>query len=161
MNKKNNQNKVILTEESRQQLQQKLDELITRRKEIAGEIRDAKDLGDISENTEFAAAREAQAHIQLEIEEIEDLLKNYDLFKEDKKTKNTVTIGTTVKFEDTKTGETEEVKIVTIADTDPLARKISNESPLGKALIGSKKGDVVEFESLGGMMKLKVVDFKK
>lgn len=156
-----NNNKVILTEESRAQLEAKYRELLEKSKEISMEIRDAKDLGDLSENAEFTAAREAQSQIHAEMEEIKAQLDNHSIFVEDKKSRNTITIGTRVKYEVVSTKEVHEVKIVTIADTDPLANKISNESPLGKALIGNKKNAVVDFHTPGGMMQVKIIELSK
>lgn len=157
----NTDGKVLLTEESLEQLRQRYEELIAKRKEIAGEIREAKDFGDLSENTEFTAARESQSHLQTEILEIKAILENYNIFKEDKKSKNTITIGTNVKFEYLDTNEVEEIKIVTIADTNPLEGKISNESPLGKALLGNKKNSVVTIHTPDGPMDVKVLDISK
>lgn len=157
----NKDGKVILTEEALRQLEQRYEELITKRKEIAGEIREAKDFGDLSENTEFTAARESQSHLQTEIMEIKAILENHNIFKEDKKTKNTITIGTTVKFEYVRSKEVEEVKIVTIADTNPLEGKISNESPLGKALMGNKKNSVIHLHTPEGMEEIRVLELSK
>ncbi len=153
--------KVILTEESRAQLEAKYKELLEKSKEISKEIREAKDFGDLSENAEFTAAREAQSQIHAEMEEIKAQLDNHSIYVEDKKSKNTITIGTKVKYEVVDTKKVHEVKIVTIADTDPLANKISNESPLGKALIGNKKNAVVDFNTPGGAMQIRVLEISK
>lgn len=157
----NNNGKVLLTEDSLRQLEQRYEELIAKRKEIAGEIREAKDFGDLSENTEFTAARETQSHLQKEILEIKAILENHNIYKEDKKNKNLIDIGSFVKFEYLDTHEIEEIKIVTIADTDPLEGKISNESPLGKALKGHKKNSVISFHTPEGMQEIKILEVSK
>lgn len=156
-----NNGKVLLTEDSLRQLEQRYEELIAKRKEIAGEIRDAKDFGDLSENTEFNAARESQSHLQKEILEIKAILENHNIYKEDKKNKNLIDIGSVVKFEYLDSNEVVEIKIVTIADTNPLEGKISNESPLGKALKGHKKNNIVSFHTPEGMQEIKILEVSK
>ncbi len=153
--------KVLLTEEAAQKLRAELEELIALRQEYADDIRTAKDFGDLSENSEYTAAKEAQTITQAKIEEKKALLENYEVYKEEKGSKNKVTIGSRVKFEYVESGEIEEIEIVTIVDTDPLAGKISNESPLGFALMGQKKNSVVAIQTPTGAQDVKILSISK
>ena len=130
---------------------------VTRREEVAEKIKEAREQGDLSENAEYDAAKEEQKEIEARIFEIENILKNsYVVDKKDLK-KGVVNIGCKVKLLDEKHDEEIEYTIVGATEADSLNGKISNESPLGKALMGKKKDDVVVLESIKGKPEYKVL----
>ena len=110
---------------------------------ITRELVEARALGDLSENADYDAAREGQARIEARIKEIEVILNNYELIKEKVSTK-TVQIGCTVRIKMIDFDEEDKYEIVGVIEADPLENKISNESPLAKAILGHKIGEVVE-----------------
>ena len=117
---------------------------VNRRREIADEIREAKAQGDLSENYEYTAAKEAQADLEARICEIEHIINHAEVIEESDD-KQVVNLGSTVTVKDMETDEKEEYTIVGSTEADPLEGKISNESPLGMALLDKKKNAVVEF----------------
>ena len=152
--------KVILTEEGYQQLQKKLDELkFVKRPEITERIKVARDFGDLSENAEYDAAKNEQARIEGEIAEIEATLKIAEIIKGGG-AKDVVAVGKTVKVLDVDFDETTIYEIVGTTEADITKNKISNESPLGKALIGSKVGDEVTVKAPQGAYQVKVVSIE-
>ncbi len=153
--------KVLLTEEAAEKLRKEVEELIALRHEYADDIRAAKDFGDLSENTEYTAAKEAQKITQAELDEKLALLENYEIYHEDKKSKNKVTLGSKVKIEYLESKEVDEVTIVTIIDMNPLEGKISNESPLGSAIMGQKKGAKVMIQTPQGPQEVKILSIVK
>lgn len=154
--------KNVLTVEGLKALQDELHELkVVRRAEIAEKIKEAREQGDLSENAEYDAAKDEQRDIELRIEEIEKILKNAEVFDEEDVSADTIGIGTTVKIVDKETKEELEYKIVGSTEVDSLNGKISNESPVGRALIGAKKGASIEVETPVGVLKYKVVSFTK
>jgi transcription elongation factor GreA len=153
--------KVLLTKEGLKQLEQEhlhlKDEVM---KEIAQKIKEAKEFGDLSENSEYIEAKEHQAATAARIIEIENMLRNVEIIDEKKAAKsNTVQLGSnvTVRALDTKEKEKEEYTIVGSTEADPFNGKISNESPLGKALIGKKEKDKVEFKAPKGMREYELL----
>ncbi len=135
--------KTLLTKEKIQELQWELKKLIEKdRVEVIQEIKDARAQGDLSENAEFDSAREKQGIIEDRIRELEDLLENSDVLTKQSST-SSVSIGSTVEIKFDKTSKVEKFTIVTTYETNPFNNKISNQSPLAIALMGSKKGDVV------------------
>ena len=139
--------KTLLTKEKIQKLQQELKKLIEKdRVQVIQEIKDARAQGDLSENAEFDSAREKQGVIEDRIIELEDLLENSDVLTK-QSSNSTVSIGSTVEIQRDKSTKTEKFTIVTTYETDPFENKISNQSPLAIALMGSKKGDVVIVEA--------------
>ena len=128
-----------LTDEGKAELEAELAELKGRRGEIAEKIANARDYGDLSENAEYDAAREEQGHVEGRIAELEDILKNADIIKAGK-SDGTVKVGSTVTLHN---GKKVTYQIVGPVEADPIAGKISNESPIGVALLGKKKGDKV------------------
>ncbi len=139
--------KTLLTKEKIQKLQQELKKLIEKdRVQVIQEIKDARAQGDLSENAEFDSAREKQGVIEDRIIELEDLLENSDVLTK-QSSNSTVSIGSTVEIQRDKSTQTEKFTIVTTYETDPFENKISNQSPLAIALMGSKKGDVVIVEA--------------
>lgn len=154
--------KNILTEEGLKALEEELQDLkVYRRKEVAQKIKEAREQGDLSENAEYDAAKEEQRDIELRIEEIDKILKNAELVIDDDVDSSVINIGCTVKIKDLEYKETLEYKIVGSTEANSLKGKISNESPVGKALIGAKKGQTVEVEAPSGMIKYKILEITK
>ena len=154
-NKKN-----ILTESGYQALADELENLkVVKRKYIAQKIKEAREQGDLSENAEYDAAKDEQRANESRIEELESIIKNATVINEDELEKDLVNIGATVRFLDEEFDEELEYKIVGSTEADIMKGLISNESPLGKGLIGSKVGDEIEVESPDGVSKYKILSF--
>jgi len=153
---------VILTEDGLKEKQEKLDYLKTvKRAEISEQIKEARAFGDLSENAEYDEAKNEQARVENEIAQLEKLLRNAVVFEDDSVDPNTVNIGTTVRILDVEFGEEEEYQIVGSVEADADRRRISNESPVGNALLGKKVGDVAIVQTPAGDVQLKVVGIKK
>lgn len=136
---------VFLTEDGLKRLENELDDLKTvRRKEIAEKIKQALSFGDISENSEYDQAKNDQAQLEERIAKLETMLRNAKIIDEDDITTDIVGIGSKVLVKDLEYDEEMEFIIVGSAEADPYNGKISNESPVGSALLGQKSGDVVE-----------------
>ena len=143
--------KHILTNKGMKALEDELQELkVVTRKEIAQKIKEAREQGDVSENAEYDAAMDEQRAIESRIEELEKIIKNAEVIDESIYDKDTVSIGNTVKFYDNEFDEELEYRIVGSTESDIMNKLISNESPLGKALIGSRVGDKIEVEGADG-----------
>ena len=156
------QKKNILTVEGLKALQDELEELKSvRRAEIAQKIKEAREQGDLSENAEYDAAKEEQRDIEIRIEEIEKILKHAEVYEEDEDSADKISIGTTVTIIDKEYNEELIYKIVGSTEADSLNGKISNESPLGKALIGKKKGVTVKVETEAGIIEYKIKAIEK
>lgn len=150
--------KHVMTYEGVKKLEEELETLKTvKRKEITEKIKVALGFGDLSENAEYTEAKNEQAFVEGRIVQLENLLKNTHVVDESELPKGTVNIGSLVKVEDFDLEETIEYYIVGSAEADPMNSKISNESPVGKALIGKKKGDVVEAHTPTGLIRMKVL----
>ena len=150
--------KNILTYEGLRQYEEELEELkVVRRQEVAQKIKEARAQGDLSENAEYDAAKDEQRDIEARIEELEKILKNAEVVVEDEVDLGRINIGCKVKVKDLTDNETLEYKIVGSSEANSLQGKISNESPVGKALIGAKKGDTVAVETQAGTFKYKVM----
>lgn len=143
-----------LTAAGKLDLEKELEELISRRGAVAQRIADARDYGDLSENSEYAEARNEQNQLESRIAEIEEILRNASVIKT--KTSSTVIIGSTVALE-TAAGKKVEYIIVGSVEADPLEGKISNESPIGQALIGKKVGDEIHIKTRSGEVAYKIV----
>ena len=157
MTKKN-----ILTSEGLKKLEDELDELIVvKRKEVAQKIKEAREQGDLSENAEYDAAKDEQRDIEARIEEIEKILKNAEIVDEDEVNTEAINIGCQVTILDCEFDEELTYKIVGSTEANSLKGKISNESPVGKALIGKKVGDMVSVETQVGTVQYKVLDIQK
>ncbi len=128
---------------------------------MAQKIKEAREQGDLSENAEYDAAKEEQRDIELRIEEIDKILKNAELVVDDDIDSSVINIGCTVKIKDLEFNEEMEYKIVGSTEANSLKGKISNESPVGKALIGAKKGQTVEVEAPSGVLKYKILEITK
>ena len=157
MDKKN-----ILTYEGLQKLENELQDLkVVRRKEVAQKIKEAREQGDLSENAEYDAAKDEQRDIEARIEELEKILKNAEVVVEEEVDLDKINIGCRVKILDMEFNEELEYKLVGSTEANSLKGKISNESPVGKALIGAMVGDVVEVETQAGMLKYKVLEIQR
>ena len=140
--------KHILTSKGLQALEDELQDLkVVRRKEIAQKIKEAREQGDLSENAEYDAAKDEQRSIESRIEELENIIKFAEVIDESSFDTDKVSIGSTVRFHDEEFDEDLEYRIVGSTESDIINKKISNESPIGRALLGSRVGDVVVVES--------------
>lgn len=152
---------VHLTPEGKKELEDKLSYLKNiRRTEIAELISEARAQGDLSENAEYDAAKELQAKNEYEIAEVEAMLKNAIVIDESVLDANTVEVGVTVKVSFLNMGMEDEYQIVGIAEADPFKNRISNDSPVGKGLLGHKVGETVEIETPGGVSRIKILGIK-
>lgn len=152
--------KNLLTREGLKKYEDELQELkVVKRKEVAQKIKEAREQGDLSENAEYDAAKDEQRDIEARIEELEKILKNVEVVDDDDtQDLDKVSFGLVVKVKDNEFDDEMEFKIVGATEANSLKGKISNESPLGKALIGSKKGDVVTVEAPAGIIEYTVLD---
>ena len=154
--------KNILTYEGLKALEDELHDLkVNRRREVAQKIKEARELGDLSENAEYDAAKEEQRDIEQRIEEIDKILKKAEVVVDEDIDFGVINVGSTVTIKDLEFDEEMQYKIVGSTEADSLQGKISNESPVGKALIGAQKGDVVEVETPAGIIKYEILDFHK
>ncbi|MDR7866753.1 MAG: transcription elongation factor GreA [Sporomusaceae bacterium] len=152
---------IILTAEGLKKIEQKLDHLKSvRRRDVAERIKQAIEFGDISENSEYEDAKNEQAFIEGEILTLEKMLRNAKLIDEDEISADVVTIGSTVVLKDLEFGDELEYTIVGSAEADPTESRISNESPVGEAILGRKVGSVVEVNVPAGSLKYEIVDIK-
>lgn len=149
--------KNLLTYAGLKKLEDELHDLkVVKRKEVAEKIKEAREQGDLSENAEYDAAKDEQRDIELRIEEIEKILKNAEVVVEDEIDLDKINLGCKVTVYDFEFEEEMELKIVGSTEANSLEGKISNESPVGKALMGRTVGDVVEVEMPVGIMKYEV-----
>ena len=154
--------KNILTYEGLKRYEDELQNLkVVKRKEVAQKIKEAREQGDLSENAEYDAAKDEQRDIELRIEELEKLLKNAEVVVEDEIDLDKINIGCKVKVYDVDEDEEMEFKIVGSTEANSLQNKISNESPVGQALIGKKVGDVVDVETESGVIQYKVLEIQR
>lgn len=152
----------LMSYEKLQQLEDELHELKeVKRAEIAQKIKEAREQGDLSENAEYDAAKDEQRDIELRIEEIEKILKNAEVYLEEDIAADVVGLGSTVTILDVEYNEEVVYKIVGSTEADSLNGKISNESPVGKALVGAKKGATITVEAPAGELKYKVLKVEK
>ena len=150
--------KNLMTYEGLKKLEDELQDLkVNRRKEVAQKIKEAREQGDISENAEYDAAKDEQRDIEARIEEIEKILKNAEV-ADDEFGAGVINLGSTVTVYDCEFDEEIVFKLVGSTEAKSLENKISNEAPLGKALIGKVAGDEVEVETPSGIMKYKVIN---
>ncbi len=148
--------KVLLTKSSLEKMNRELDDLIVKRSIISEEIKKARGFGDLSENAEYHAAREAQSLNETEIIKVKEILENYELADEDS-TFEGVRIYSKVTYCYVGDDEEEEIEIVSKVESDPLESKISVESPIGSALVGKTVGQVVDIVAPNGSAKLKIL----
>ena len=153
--------KVKLTAEGLEKLEQEFDYLkTTKRKEVAEKIKTARAFGDLSENSEYDEAKAEQVEVEERIKTIENMLKNIELIDGDVNTKQ-VSLGSKVKILDMEFEEEIEYTIVGSTEADPSQMRISDESPVGFALLGQKKGKIVEVEVPDGVLKFKILSITK
>ena len=154
--------KNILTYEGLKRYEDELQNLkVVKRKEVAQKIKEAREQGDLSENAEYDAAKDEQRDIELRIEELEKLLKNAEVVVEDEIDLDKINIGCKVKVYDVDEDEEMENKLVGSTEANSLQNKISNESPVGQALMGKKAGDVVDVETQAGVIQYKVLEIQR
>jgi transcription elongation factor GreA len=152
---------VILTPEGYKRLQQEIEELsTTKRREVAERIRIAREFGDIAENAEYDDAKNEQMLLEHRIATLEERMRDARVISKKDIAKDVVSIGSTVKLRDVAAKETIEYYIVGSAEANPSENKLSNESPVGKAIIGKKKGETVEVAAPRGKMKFKILEIK-
>lgn len=154
--------KNILTYEGLKNLEDELQDLkVYRRKEVAQKIKEAREQGDLSENAEYDAAKDEQRDIEARIEEIEKILKNAEVVVEEDVDLDKINIGCRVTIKDLEYDDDLVYKIVGSTEANSLKGKISNESPVGRALIGAKKGEVIEVETQAGVLKYKILEIER
>lgn len=150
--------KIFLTQKGYDELQERLDYLTGQgRQEMSEKIKLAREYGDLSENAEYDAAKNEQAFMEQEIKEIAEKLRNAEIIDESNLDSKTVSIGSIVKLQDMEMDEKVEIKLVGSSEADIMNNKISNESPIGQALIGKKKGAVVDVNTPSGVLKYKII----
>ena len=154
--------KTLLTYTGLKKLEDELENLkVVKRKEVAGKIKEAREQGDLSENAEYDAAKDEQRDIEARIEELEKILKNAEVVVEDDVDLDTINIGCTVDVYDKEFEEEIVFQLVGSTEANSLQQKLSNESPLGMALLGHEVGDDVIVELADGEAKYKVLEIKK
>ena len=152
---------VILTPEGYEKLQSEIDHLRgERRREVAERIRVAREFGDIAENAEYDDAKNEQAMLEHKIAQLEERLLSARVITKKEISKDTVSVGSKVRLRDMQANKTFEYHIVGSTEANPAENKLSNESPVGKAIIGHKKGDVVEVSAPRGALKFKILEIK-
>ena len=148
--------KILLTQSALDKVEAEMDALIIKRKEIAEEIKKAREFGDLSENAEYHAAREAQSHNETEILRIREMLENYELVEESDG--DSVSLNTELKILYVDDNEEDSIQIVSTIEADPFDGKLSNESPIGAGLIGRTVGETVDIQTPGGMIQIKILE---
>jgi len=150
---------VILTAQGYEELRQKLENLQTvKRQEVADRIRIAREFGDIAENAEYDDAKNEQAMLEHQIAQLEERLLSARVITKKEVSKDSVSVGSTVRLRDIAASKTVEYHIVGSAEANPSENKLSNESPVGKAIMGRKKGDTVEVAAPRGALKFKILE---
>jgi transcription elongation factor GreA len=152
---------VILTAEGYEKLKEEIRYLSTeKRREVAERIRTAREFGDIAENAEYDDAKNEQAMLEHRIAQLEERLANARVIEAGEVTTEAVSVGARVRLRDMDANQTVEYHIVGSAEANPAEQKLSNESPVGKAIMGRKKGEVVEVSAPRGSLKYKILDIK-
>lgn len=155
------QKEITLTKEGFKKLEAKHEDLLRQRREVAERIRQAKEFGEIGENSEYEDAKTEQARVESEIANLENMLRNAKILDESDIHTDIVSVGSVVLLKDQDGGEELEFQIVGTNEADPGFGKISDESPVGAELIGKKKGNVVEVRVPDGLVKYKIVKITK
>ena len=154
--------KNLLTYKGLKELEDELQELkVVKRKEVAQKIKEAREQGDLSENAEYDAAKDEQRDIEARIEELEKILKNAEVIDEDEVDLDKINVGCTVLLYDVEFEEEVTYRIVGSTEADILNNKISNESPIGRALMGAKIGQTVDVEGPDGTCQFKILEIKR
>ncbi|MDN2453082.1 transcription elongation factor GreA [Lactobacillus sp. UCMA15818] len=150
-----------MTIEGKQKLAEELNTLkTTKRSEIIERIKIARSFGDLSENSEYESAKDEQSFVEGRIKTIEQMLNHAEIIDNGNIDADEIAVGKTVTFQELPDEEPETYSIVGAAEADPLAGKISNESPIAKGLVGHRLGEVVEIETPGGSMQVKITEVK-
>ena len=154
--------KIVLTRDGQQKLMDELVQLETvERPNVKKEIEIAKGFGDLSENAEYSAAREHQARVEGRIQELKQMLEHAEIVEDDAAGSDVAAIGCFVRVFDMEYEEEDTYKLVGATEADPKQLFVSNESPIGAALIGARVGDIVEVETPGGLIKLKILEITR
>lgn len=154
--------KNILTYEGLKKYEEELQDLkVVKRREVAEKIKEAREQGDLSENAEYDAAKDEQRDIETRIEELEKILRNAEVFDDSDVEHDKVSIGCSIRLYDEEFEEELVYKLVGSTEANILENKISNESPIGKALLGKKAGDVVEVEGMDGTCQFKILEITR
>jgi transcription elongation factor GreA len=152
---------IILTPEGHEKLKEEIEHLSTvKRREVAERIKQAREFGDITENSEYDDAKNEQAMLEHRIATLQERLKHSRVIQKKEITTDVVSVGTRVRLRDVDARETIEYTIVGSAEANPAEHKLSNESPVGKAIMGHKKGETVEVSAPRGSLKFKIMDIK-
>ncbi|MCR5481208.1 MAG: transcription elongation factor GreA [Clostridia bacterium] len=150
---------ILLTQEGYDKIVAEHEELVSvRRKEVSERLKEAISYGDLSENAEYDAAKNEQAELEERIHKLETMIRKAKIIKEEDAPRDQVSIGMCVKVKDTETGDEEEFVIVGSTEADPFEGRISNESSVGAALLGKKKGEVVEVAVPDGIINYEILD---
>ena len=151
-----------ITYEGLKKLEDELQDLkVNRRQDVAQKIKEARELGDLSENAEYDAAKDEQRDIEARIEEIDKILKNVEVVDEDEVDLSKVGIGCQIKLKDLEYDDILEFKVVGSTEANSLKGKISDESPVGKAINGRSVGDIVEVETQEGVIKYEILEIQR
>ncbi|AEH47087.1 MULTISPECIES: transcription elongation factor GreA [Parageobacillus] len=156
-----NEKQYPMTKEGKEKLEQELEYLKTvKRKEVVERIKIARGFGDLSENSEYDAAKDEQAFVEARIQTLENMIRNAIIIEEDTENPDVVSLGKSVTFIELPDGEEETYTIVGSAEADPFEGKISNDSPIAKSLLGRRVGEEVTVQTPGGEMLVKIVAVK-
>ena len=153
---------VILTREGLKQLEEELEYLrAVKRQEVAERLKEAIALGDLSENSEYDDAKNEQAFTEGRILELEKMIRNAKIIEEGEQQEGAVTVGSLVTVKDIEFDEITEYRLVGTVEADPMNNRISNESPVGRALLGHKAGEIIDVEVPAGIIQLEIVSISK
>ena len=153
---------VILTREGLEQLEQELENLRTvKRTEVKERLKEAIALGDLSENSEYDDAKNEQAFMEGRILELEKMIRNAKVIEDGVQQEGTITVGSLVTVKDIEFDEITEYRLVGTVEADPMNNRISNESPVGRALLGHKAGEIIDVEVPAGVIQLEIVSISK
>ena len=153
---------VILTREGLEQLEQELENLRSvKRTEVKERLKEAIALGDLSENSEYDDANNEQAFMEGRILELEKMIRNAKIIEDDVQQEGVISVGSLVKVKDIEFDEISEYRLVGTVEADPMNNRISNESPVGRALLGHKAGEIIDVEVPAGVIKLEILDISK
>ena len=150
-----------LTLTDKKKLEEEMAELVEAKKRVAEEIKIARGFGDLSENAEYDAAKKEEAHVYGRIAELEELLRTATFVDDTAVSTDTVAVGTVVRVLDEEFNEEDEYTLVGFTEADPTKLFISQESPIGEALVGKRVGDRVDVKTPGGIVKMKVLSIRK
>lgn len=153
---------VILTREGLEQLEQELENLRSvKRTEVKERLKEAIALGDLSENSEYDDAKNEQAFMEGRILELEKMIRNAKVIEDDTQEEGVISVGSLVKVKDIEFDEINEYRLVGTVEADPMNNRISNESPVGRALLGHKTGEIIDVEVPAGIIKLEILEISK